>query len=705
VKIVASEANPSARSSKFAIQATVGSGDRSVISFQWISQPTCDGNSFATIDTTDPSLVSITNGGSVLTFRRDPLALLSGASYCIEVLARNRSSVDPNAVGRASFMFSVRAEPDFGNCRIVGDTKGEALSYEFVFRCGEWTTDPSSGSIWYTFYRRNEDNTRIQLGSRTRNGIYKMISGKTGVFDIVVEVNDEADGRCRNPPVMTINVTETTKSATDFLSDSLNSFSSNGNVKQGLQSLVVGMDVLGQSKKTLKKRHLQKRDASQVQQGLLTFLKIVVDAVTIDYFDVGPLLSKQLRLLNEFDQNEEIASNVLTMINNVLQSMNRDAKSFRECFSRDVADDILITLDEIIDIVFGSNRNLINQYRNNMMNELVSCLQRQTICGASPMEVGSSKANLTLGSVDPAQSSAFGIFNIPSLGQSIKSSNGECVQFQYSVEENLLAYNGNGSIENTIYVLNLRNETVNLAGSDPSLSSLSDSIDTSSLVEPAVFEIPIKSNEVSRKLENSTFYKPVCVYFKRLAPDYINGTWDSAGCSVRNYTTTSATCACYHLTEFGIEAQLQTPPQGPNHSTGIGGTTVTSSETTSIAISTSTSQSNATNSNQTTSQKTTFASAAIVLIVAGCIAGIVGMGFVGRKAYIKRQKEANRVEATSEPNAEPSNTVKKEDSEIQVEEQPRDPAKLPPYQLPPSYEEHMAQPPVSKETRRPADLS
>jgi hypothetical protein len=410
-----------------------------------------------------------------------------------------------------------------------------------------------------------------------------------------------------------------------------------------------------------------------------------------------------LSLLNgviDAGNSPDIATQSLTMIETITVKMNANAKNSRSCFTPNVATSILASVDKIVPLV--TDQVAGHASAENIRNALIACMQRRTVCGGNSLNLISNSSSMTLGAANMNFASQFGIFVVKNIGQSVSAGNNECLQFYYGSSVNDLVASSSGTMDTKVFTLELRNQTVNNAGPLPiGQAQSSDSVNTALLNPPAIFRIPIADPALFDQLLKTDDFEPQCTYFKRTPPSYTTGTFETDGCSVVNYTSSVVTCQCSHLTEFAIrvDAREKTTPAGP---TGTPSNITTASDSVGMIV------------------------GVVIALALFAVGGLIAV----RRYKIKQQVEVGRVspvkDAIAQSQKDLSNEKTRADVKLEGEaektvdavndekavgdEESEDekvvepvvqklmnPMRLPAYQLPPSYEEHL--------TRKVADVS
>ena len=683
VQLTSTRTRPSAYDSSFALRATVenAANFNNGLRYTWISQPTCDGASFATVDLSAANLATAPNT-NVLAFRTTPPVLAAGTSYCIQVVVRDPTEAD-GVFGAASLRFTTRREPDGGSCRVIGNNTGSALETEFRFRCGEWNTDTRSGDISYTFSLLNTDGSKLALGPKTRSGIFTYIFGAVGTFTIVADISDDVNAFSRTPPTFQVTVTPGTTSIDDFLARQNQNFKNSKNVNDALKG--VGAGSMGLSNGGNGK--VKRQNAATLQTTLLNSIQSIMDASVVDHSDIGPVLTNLLRsVTNAGTVQTSLILPATRMLQKISVDMNKNGRDVRSCYSVQVARDVLTILNVLTksaETAAGFNSTAVFELREPILQAFTACLQRMTVCGGNPSTYSTDGNTVTFGTLPSSSgSNAFGVFVVPNSAGGLNVNSGDCVSYRYDNGNNYLP-DVNGTIGNKVYILDFRSASANAGGLRRGEVSNVPTPGTDLLIgkfdPPITITLPIDS-ELRPAIENKS-YTPECSFYRRSATDFNQGYWDDTGCTVESYTSSQVVCKCSHLTEYAISiTRVPSSVTPPTKETP-------------------------TNPDPNNPANATSNIGAIVGSIAVVATVLALVGFFAYKR-VERTKafDASRVvplpdTAFATPDPQPTRQDPKIDGTTDANQEPkpdpklvkiRDPTLLPAYQLPPSYDDHMA---------------
>jgi hypothetical protein len=673
VVLISSSTKPAVRDPLFFIRASLpGVSDLTSYQFTWVSLATCKGSSFTLINASDTSIITSPLSGPILSFSTYPPALIGGQSYCIGIFVRQAGNTDLTAVGQAQITFSTRVEPSKGSCRVVGSASGSALQDLFTFRCTGWITDSSSGDLFYQFFMIKSGGSRLYLAPKSKLAVFTTFFGSVGSLKVYVEVSDSAGGISRTVPEMQVTVTASSVSVEAFLQQKAAAFRKSKNVNDGLKMLSASLGGLVSSSQG---NGLIKRDTVTAVQvsGALRFLRELAVAATLDYSDIGPTITSILdSLVNLRVFTPAIIIESLELLSTIASNMDTNAKNSRTCFSPISGSKILNSIDILVSTGSGLadiNQTLIAQKQDSIIRSFSACLQRQLVCGGANGTYVTNSSSITLATVNSNTTKSFGIFSINDLAGTIGS---DCVSYKFSRDRNYLPVPKNSNISSVVYSLDFRNNTLNSGGirRGTTGNNASSDIDVQNLVSPVVFTIALDANQKSIVEALNGNYEGACLF-------YLTSTasWSRSGCTVSSNTDTSITCSCTHLTEFAIQVKPHLPPTNPTNPPNFGS------------------------------------------IIGGTVGGIACVALVGfvlyKRSYAKKAAaglaDANRNTIQQAP-ADISALASMVPADIVVTEprssqKPiRDPAFLPDYQEPPSFDQEHQEEEEPIVTRKPAEL-
>lgn len=664
--------NPLKSDSSFAISASVKNVENPKdLIYTWASLDSCNGEDYLTVDLNDESNLNVKKGTNVLAFNTTKPALRSAASYCIQLQVQDPSN--PENVGSAQISFTTRAEPDFGTCEVVGNRTGYALSSEITFSCSNWATDPESGDVFYRYFFPGNGDP-LAAGPRTKNGIKTVVFGATGPQKVLVEITDEAGGQAREPFEITVEIFELQRDLLSSLEIFQSEYEQTSNVEFALIYAAASVQLSVVKYENRRTSSLVKRqDEESVVQFILNFIKTLSSQTTLDYVDIGPTVVSLLNaIVSGGTITPELAYTTVSLVRDLAAQMNADARKSGTCFTPTVATQIFRSYETVLvqaQGISGFDASDLLATREPILKVFTSCLARATVCGGLGSSVNSESTSITYGQVTAgSDSSSLGIFNVSDISSAFGTS--DCVQYRFDSGVNFLGPDANGTIGSQVFALEFSNATINAGGPDSETSDDTVDVLKAKFDPPIVFNMPIDSAQ--QQLLTNTSKSAFCSFYVHTS---LGGFWSTDGCTSKVIDTTTVQCTCNHLTEFAISVQSSAvqpgdEPETPNARVGGNGPS-------------------------------------IIAPVAAAIIGFIVVGIVGIATYRRYEKKVNteshRVGLADESKVPHlainqmvtarTDAVVEEttDTEPQTPSSPktRNAASLPPYQLPPSYDDHV----------------
>lgn len=314
---------------------------------------------------------------------------------------------------------------------MVGNSTGYALDFvnTFTFRCSGFVTDPSSGSLLYSFNILS-GTSMSPLAATSKSSQFQAFFGAPGIIRIGVVVTDQYGGQCGYVPTFNVTVLAAAASTNigDVTANQIKLFQQSKNVASGLK--VASALISSTLNKLNTGVSLSKRDLTIDQSALFgqvfNFTQLLVNSATLDYKSVGPLSLNLLQRL--LSVSTVIPANVLPSVLSLLQTittaMNYNSKFDGACFDVTTANAILSVMNQIVSTYQSLSLNttaIANQYVATM-NAFAGCYQRNIPCGANPALFNSTTNTIVLGNTFANQISTLNGFTFnPSVGTDLGS--------------------------------------------------------------------------------------------------------------------------------------------------------------------------------------------------------------------------------------------------------------------------------------------
>lgn len=744
IRIISTDSNPSSWGN-FALNTLISDtvSDNKDLVIKWQSLPNCEGVDYTTIDMTGKLLSS----GRSLKFI--PGSLASGSRYCMQA-----TLIDPkmSKTGQATAILNIRNRPSTGYCSIMGADSGVEFSDTFKFSCAEWQTDPLSYPLYYSWdMKKSGETSWTPIYSPDLSPSFST-NLPQGQYTIRANIIDAVGGRNAEEQLIDVVVTKNSdpNAKVNFANQTQMGFQSTGNTKDAMRN----MALLGSSAAADTSAKRKRATGEALKSLVVDFLSTLIKsgAVVIDPTGTGPQMLGTLSNLagKSATITPELQGALFEVLNENVQQLSSNTEISGLCYAPEDAKTVLEILNVLINSAsaVGANETVV-ELATSLTHTLESCMIRTQSCGQTPFSHNTTSLQRNVGVLDTSTSSSACSFQV----------NGMDKLFADSVDEyGCVAYRC--GVTNASAFITEANSTNPLV-SDLTFHDVgSNELAVNNAAEPIIVYIPLDpSFSINNNLSTYSFttdneydshsVKPECSYFDGKLGDP-NGKWKTDGCSPVSINATHLTCKCTHLTSFAVTVVKVI--QGPT-TTRIGGTGTDTSTSTSTGIGTEQPQQQSSNSGP------------IIGAVAGGVVLTAALAVTGarrRQAAKKRAKSAGKdknlvlppgvltelkdklpakqdnssgskspesgsiheeneaaVDVASAEDGESdsiqqepvatvakvSNTTKKMQlPPVPVETSPRIVrilANVPPYSLPPSYEEHMRAKGIDVKAQRP----
>ncbi|KAJ1558850.1 hypothetical protein HK096_002033, partial [Nowakowskiella sp. JEL0078] len=734
VSINPTEDTPSSWNPKFYVDSNIDlstiNSPLSQLTYTWTVPSECDQQPF--------QFLILSEGVNTLTPINNPtIKLPTGTmepllSYCFQLNVK-----DPTIIteGQATYAISVRDRPRYGTCNPVMDSSNldsdgnvygiQSFTQSLTISCSNWQTDSLSYPLLYLFeYRTSSTGSWSILQAKSTSTIYSSFQS-AGSKEIRVTVIDSAfspnDIKENSLTLISTVLSESTLMRRQSVNDLTKAISTLNQLIIDFASTGNGQDAL--TKTTVIASSLSSNISTsqeiQLQQLVSNFTDILVNSgnIFVDTDKIAPWLASIFSNLvgGQYTIGISLLESLLKTLNVVLQMAAKNGVALGTCFNAQAGEKYIQTLDLLLGSLTTSQKqsSYVAETLGNSLIIMETCIARSKACGESAFSQSSPYLARSIGVASAVRSNLFCGFSTSGLTSVLGSSS--CVSFACGSKVGSELYNNTGNLINIDYskVIDLSFRDLSSESNIPVNFTAISSSGYVNVTLPISSSFNLEYNLLNYTVgqlyvtENS-LYKPACAF---LGSDKIPSL---SGCNLVAIDTVAdtITCACSHLTDFAVSLQALTvkpkdisPSQSPTspQASPLASPTIpaTSSPTTSVSPESSPSP---IPSSFPAGIVGGAAGAAVVLIVAAVAVYIVRKR---RKARLTQQAQANReikpelekqeevpeVTSPPPPPAEvPSVLVAAEIVPLAVVGTPirrRDPALLPVYQSPPSYEEHM----------------
>ncbi|KAJ3126926.1 hypothetical protein HK098_006966 [Nowakowskiella sp. JEL0407] len=666
----------------------------------------------------------------------DPLMSFKGeATYVIKVRDRPHDG-ECNAVMDPQYL------DDDGNVVDI-----DSFSDIVQVKCTNWVTDPLSYPLYYIWEIRDlgRNTDWSILSAKSVKSTYRNYQA-SGRKEIRVTVIDAAGSPNEEPTIIKVTVGAVANAENSALQNgvqlvkrqtaeaaladdiikataaltTLNSdFKITGDGEDAQGKLTVITSALPQDMTTNEEKSLQ--------SFISNFTSTLINSgnVFVDTDSIAPWFSSlfvQMAGKNYTIQLTTLQGIFKTMYK-VLQMASASGKSLGACFNSAAGTNFISAFDVILGSLNQQQLESpeVSQLIDPILQTLETCMVRTKACGESPFSSKTPNIARSIGIANAAKATKFcNTFTSSGLSLVVGSScvsyacgskNGQSLYKSYGVAPNNFTSVDYSKVTDLVFrsVTNEADIPVNFTSANQAgYFNITLDVGTSLSSQYDIFNYAIGQQFATA---NSTF-APQCVFLQA------DDTPSSNGCTLVALDTVkkTVTCQCTHLTDFAVAVlPLKIKQIGSTTTTTQSGSPTNSPTiaipTTTIVIPTITATPTpppVTSDNTGIIAGASAAAAAVLIIAAGAV-------FFMRKKRAKQQAEANKgmpPPEKPEPTKEPQVEIQM-DGEIQLTPPPpevpsqmvtaelvpmgdvggpsrrRDPALLPMYQSPPTYEEHM----------------
>ncbi|KAJ1537334.1 hypothetical protein HK096_004967 [Nowakowskiella sp. JEL0078] len=750
VLINPTEDTPSSWNPRFYVDSNIDlstiNSPLSELTYTWSIPEECDQQPF--------QLLTLYEGVNTLTPINNPtIKLPTGTmepllSYCFQLNVK-----DPTIVteGQATYAISIRDRPRYGTCNPVmdssyldsnGNVNGiQSFTQSLTISCSNWQTDSLSYPLLYLFeYRTSSTGSWSILQAKSTSTLYSSFQSagskeiRITVLDSAYSPNDVKENSLTlTSTVLSGNSLMRRQSVNDLtlaistLKQLITDFASTGNGQDAQTKITVIASSLPSNISTSQEIQLQLL-VSNFTDNLVNSGNIFVDTDKI-----APWLASLFSNLvgGQYTIGISLLESLLKTLNVVLKMAAKNGDALGTCFNTEAGEKYIQTMDLILGSLTTaqSQSPYVAETLSSSLKIMETCIARSKACGESPFSKISPYLARSIGVASAIRSTSFCGFSASGLTSVLGSSS--CVSFACGSKVGSELYNNTGNLINVDYskVFDLSFRDLN---SELNVPVNFTEIGSSGYVNVT---LPISSSfNLEYNLLNYTVgqlyitgnssFKPTCAF---LNSDNIPSL---SGCTLLaiDAVADTITCACSHLTDFAVSLLPLTvkpkeisPSQSPTSTQGITQASSTSSASGSPRASGSPEASpSPIPSSFPAGIVGGAAGAAVVLIIAAVAVYIVRKK---RKARLAQQAQVNGEKPpeleTAKPEVVPKALLVPQLSEVpsmQVDAEivpialvgsqarRRDPALLPVYQSPPTYEEHMRKKEIA-EMNHPARIS
>ncbi|KAL3895649.1 MAG: hypothetical protein SGCHY_004572 [Lobulomycetales sp.] len=488
ISLKSSELSPGAFSS-FDLQAIVDSStvsDISNVEYQWSSTAECFGQQYLTVDLIRGDTVSTDPQQQNLKFI--PGSLIPGGTYCFQL---NATDTNTGASGLSSATVKVRDAPFGGICTSNLDA-GRAFSTTFEFKCTGWVTDTLSYPINYMFFVRSDGQQDWTMLAPQGSSSVFVTQLPVGVYQIRPSIIDTAQSINLRETVIDAAIASTSSvekrnlgdtplgrrnadmmdgvlvrrddasdcaAATAYLQNAASSFTETSNVVDALAALSVGSKGIPLAT-TLDKVDTSEPTCANLQQVVLDTLAIVVASGNwyLDPLKAGAYVSALMLGVNLGNSSSlltilgnsgiEIVQKMIDQLKTIVDQLK--ANSDEDCYVQETANQFMKTANTMVDAVNVNNQSVpaLSNQLVEVLFSIVTCQMNSLICGESGTSIDST-ISVDFGIQNTAVSQAFcgTRYNVVEFGALTETDS--CVRYQcleYPTDglistENLIAQN------------------------------------------------------------------------------------------------------------------------------------------------------------------------------------------------------------------------------------------------------------------------
>ncbi|KAJ3172486.1 hypothetical protein HDU88_005814 [Geranomyces variabilis] len=530
-----------------------GSTPGGAATFAWVSHDACDNRTFSTVaiaDVTSPQLTFPVG------------SLIPAAEYCLTATATDPGTGND---GSATIRVRVLEPPAAGYCALNA-TDGVAYVDVFRYTCAGWVTDQLAGPLFYAFWIRKAGagpGAWGNLGPRSESSVLDTVFS-AGDYDVTVNVTDAAGSVAPIQPIYRISIAATNlagrdvaglvtrdvvpNSAYTFLNATIDGFAHTGDYHSAQTNLVVAIQDL-----------VPAAVGGPYHSRLLDLYTALLDSadVYLDAVSGGPYMLQTLAALTPTRTlSMAFAERIFTLFARLIPQIDTTTSQAGTCVSATVADSALQIIDAVTGSLGVAQSTVITPASvASVLSTLDACLFRIVSCGSS-IGLRSATWTRTIG-IAPvgAATDDHGFCNavvIPGAAFSTLGVSTSCFRYACGLAPVF------GQAPGANVALTGGNVTdLTLFADSPAMPAI-------------VVALPAEDIRLSLPVSPSVLAEyeavpagVVCAWWNNSA-----GAWDTSGCSLLGVDVAAAmaTCACNHLTMFGVAvdaAAAAAPPASP----------------------------------------------------------------------------------------------------------------------------------------------
>ncbi|KAJ3217598.1 hypothetical protein HK099_005400 [Clydaea vesicula] len=443
--IVPSSLKPGSHSKTFSLQSvvdieTISGKDIKNVKFSWTAEEECYGETFTVINL-EQGVTTLTNPKKA-NLKFAPGKLQPSAEYCF--LLQVTDVNNPN-IGRSSYNIPIRDQPSSGLCT-ADVTEGNAFVDKFTISCNGWVTDDASYPINYRFkYSSDLGETYQLLGALSSSSVFATTLS-AGTFYILPEILDTAQSQnpedSQAPIILKVNkpvdagslnkrlfrrgevmeaqslveirkreLSYAAKIAVNYTMDAETAFVATQDALSAITAAAVAISSLPET--------LATEDDLGIQAAILSLLKTIINSGNwyLDPVRAAPFCASLLKgtVASNTDHSLPIVESIFTLVSKSTVDILKN--SGKTCYSDEASNNFLRTIEAVL----GSLQNtksyseLVSNTWANSMKSVNNCQFNVRICGQLPFSYSGNYLTYETGFADATDNSDYCNFEIDNV--------------------------------------------------------------------------------------------------------------------------------------------------------------------------------------------------------------------------------------------------------------------------------------------------